>query len=202
MGCSIRLCVVGIVLLAVPGAVLGDQPAEPLSDRVARLIKQLGHDRFAKREAASKELDVIGEPALDALRMAAASNADPEVRRRAETALRMISARVGVKMLAKWEGTWMTGDRVYLKLSGARFSSGTPTYGPASGTIMIVDVGDKVTSADLVNEDGPLKGGIALAIFRRDGDTLHACWSYTGTRPTEFKNEGNNYCFAFKRVQK
>ena len=41
-----------------------------------------------------------------------------------------------------------------------------------------------------------------LAIFRRDGETLHACWSYTTTRPTEFKNEGNNFRFTFKRVKK
>ena len=85
---------------------------------------------------------------------------------------------------------------------GARFSSGTPTYGPGSGTITIVEVGDKVTLADLVNDEGPLKGGTALAIFRRDGETLHACWSYTTTRPTEFKNEGNNFRFTFKRVKK
>jgi len=95
----------------------------------------------------------------------------------------------------------MTEDRVYIKLSGARFSSGTPTYGPASGTITIVEVGAKVTFADLVNDDGPLKGGTALAIFRRDGETLHGCWTYTRTRPTEFKVGGNNYCFTFKRVK-
>jgi len=190
-----------LILTAVAGNLKGDSGKHAASDKIDRLIKQLGDDHFAKREAASKELDALGEPALAALRKAAASSADPEIRRRAEQAVRAINARVGKKELAKWEGTWMTEDRVYIKLSGARFSSGTPTYGPASGTITIVEVGAKVTFADLVNDDGPLKGGTALAIFRRDGETLHGCWTYTRTRPTEFKVGGNNYCFTFKRVK-
>jgi WD40 repeat protein len=50
---------------------------------IARLIEQLGDDEFATREAATKRLKEIGEPALDALDRAAASD-DLEVRRRAE----------------------------------------------------------------------------------------------------------------------
>jgi hypothetical protein len=50
---------------------------------VERLIKQLGSDRFRQREAATKRLEEIGEPALDAL-YKAADSADAEVRRRAE----------------------------------------------------------------------------------------------------------------------
>jgi hypothetical protein len=172
------------------------------TDRVDRLIKQLGDDDFADREAASKELEALGEPALAALRKATASSADPEIQRRAEQVVRAIMLGVGKKELAKWEGNWMTEDRTYIKISGSRFSSGTPTYGPALGTITIVELGDKVTRADLVNEDGPLKGTLALAIFYRDGDTLHACWTLNTTRPTEFKADGNNYCFTFKRVKK
>jgi hypothetical protein len=191
-----------LILTAMAENLKGDSGTEAANDKIDRLIKQLGDDDFAKREAASKELDAVGEPALAALRKAAASNADPEIQRRAEQAVQAIKARAGKKELAKWEGTWVTEDRVYIKFSGARFSSGTPTYGPASGTITIVEVGDKATFADLVNEEGPLKGGHALAIFRRDGDSLHACWTYATTRPTEFKTEGNNYCFTFKRVKK
>ena len=197
------VCVaLALILTARAGNLKGDSGKQAANAKIDRLIKQLGDDDFAKREAASKELDALGEPALPALRKAAAASADLEIQRRAEQAVRAINARVGKKELAKWEGTWMTKDRVYLKLSGARFSSGTPTFGPGSGTITIVEVGDKVTFADLVNDEGPLKGGTALAIFRRDGETMHACWSYTTTRPTEFKNEGNNYRFTFKRVKK
>jgi WD40 repeat protein len=58
-------------------------PAKASDDaEIARLIKQLGHDNFAKREAATKGLVEIGEPALFALHLAKNSD-DPEVRIRA-----------------------------------------------------------------------------------------------------------------------
>jgi RNA polymerase sigma factor (sigma-70 family) len=53
------------------------------ADRITGLLQQLGHDKFAKREAATAELAAIGEPALRALRKAAAAGADEEIRQRA-----------------------------------------------------------------------------------------------------------------------
>src|SRR5205814_6087496 len=50
---------------------------------IARVVKQLGDDDFDMREAASKELEAIGEPARPALLEAAASSADLEIRQRA-----------------------------------------------------------------------------------------------------------------------
>src|SRR2546423_1670887 len=104
-----RSYVVGMVLLAALGGLSGDPPGEPAADRVARLVKQLGHREFAKREAASKELDAIGEPALPALRKAA-SGGDPEVRRRAERILQTVTGRsraaAARKELARWQGEW------------------------------------------------------------------------------------------------
>src|SRR5207253_10590476 len=55
-----------------------------------RLIKQLGHEEFVKREAASRALEAIGEPALDSLAEAAKSNQDPEIRHRAESVMVVI----------------------------------------------------------------------------------------------------------------
>ncbi len=57
-------------------------PKKGEADRIGRLIRQLGSERFAEREKALKELDKIGLPALEALQEAAQA-ADPEVRRRA-----------------------------------------------------------------------------------------------------------------------
>jgi tetratricopeptide (TPR) repeat protein len=51
---------------------------------IERLVRQLGSPRFAEREAATKQLKDIGEPALAALREAAKGSDDPEVRRRAK----------------------------------------------------------------------------------------------------------------------
>lgn len=60
--------------------------------QVPKLIDKLGSDRFAEREKATKELDRIGAPALDALRKAAQSD-DPERKRRAEELVEEIESR-------------------------------------------------------------------------------------------------------------
>jgi len=57
--------------------------ADPDKAEIARLIKQLDHDEFEKREEASKELMRIGEPARAALQEAAASSEEAEIRLRA-----------------------------------------------------------------------------------------------------------------------
>ena len=66
----------------------------PDSSEIARLVLQLGADQFRDREAASKELQRIGEPAVDALRQAAASGDEPEVRRRARQILETLEAKL------------------------------------------------------------------------------------------------------------
>ena len=78
-----------IVLIAVALPLL--QAAEPKSSdpapqadrsQIEKLIKQLGDDSFAARQKAAKELEAIGEPALDLLRHAA-GDADREVSKQA-----------------------------------------------------------------------------------------------------------------------
>src|SRR5687768_14697252 len=67
-----------------------DKEATP--ERIAVLIRQLGDKEFAKREAAQKELDAIGEPARDALKKAAAGD-DAEVRERAKKIIESLDVR-------------------------------------------------------------------------------------------------------------
>src|SRR5262249_27588708 len=104
------VCVVALALVAGVGSLRGDSGEAAKSDRVAALIKQLGDDAFAKREAASKELEDIGEPALVALRRAAASSEDLEIRRRAESIIQTIATRVAdaaiKRQLAAFKGKW------------------------------------------------------------------------------------------------
>jgi hypothetical protein len=65
--CAIACAVVGLTLLVAAGAP-GRQPGKDSDrDRIARLIKQLGDEKFVKREAASRELESIGVPAMGAL---------------------------------------------------------------------------------------------------------------------------------------
>lgn len=67
---------------------------------IARLIRQLGSARFSEREAASRALDAIGEPALEPLE-AAVTAGDPETRRRAAELVDRIGQRVAVTRLLK-----------------------------------------------------------------------------------------------------
>jgi uncharacterized protein (TIGR03067 family) len=203
--CGMRSYVVGIVLLAALGGLLGDPQDDPVAERVARLIKQLGHHNFAKREEAGKELDAIGEPALDALRKAASAE-DAEVRRRAERIVQGITGRLRAaaarKELAKWEGSWEGDPAVKMTIKGDRFTSSAPGVGARNGTITFVEVGEKMTQVDMLVEEGDTKGQTFKAIFRLDGDTLHSCGTYDGPRPVEFKSGGANYHIPWKRAKR
>jgi carboxyl-terminal processing protease len=78
-----------LLLLAM---VAGTVHADPLAD-ISRLIQQLGSKDFREREAASQQLDRIGEPAIKFLRKAADEHADPEVRQRAQVLVESIQNR-------------------------------------------------------------------------------------------------------------
>jgi hypothetical protein len=200
-----RACLfLGLVVGLLPGTAAGTPRGDggKEAERIAQLIKQLGSDDFAKREAASEELEGIGEPALVALRKTATSTGDPEIRRRAEQVIEAIASRAGKKELATWEGTWEGEGGVWMKFAGDTWSSGTPTFGPVGGKILVVELRGKLTLADLVVLEGPTKGHRVQAIFRRDGDRLDYCGSYGAKRPTEFQTVGENYHAAMKRAKK
>src|SRR5437868_1972554 len=77
--------------LALPAAL----PAADAADaaRVKKLVEQLGSAEFQEREKAVEELDAVGEPALEALRKAAASD-DAEIKTRAAKLVTKIERRV------------------------------------------------------------------------------------------------------------
>jgi WD40 repeat protein len=70
-----------------------DTPKEPSAKEIQKLIDQLGSDIFVERQAASNRLEDIGEPAWNAVRKAAATSDDIEIRRRAERAANAIGRR-------------------------------------------------------------------------------------------------------------
>jgi hypothetical protein len=109
---------VAVVLAFAPetGILHGDPDKAEKSPRVTglinELIKELGHNKYAKREAATKELAVMGPAALDALRKAAASSEDPEVKKRAEAVIKMIVKAQKAALLDKSlvnETEWQVG---------------------------------------------------------------------------------------------
>jgi uncharacterized protein (TIGR03067 family) len=102
-----RSFLAGCAALALTGSLRADQPTK--SQATDRLIGQLGSRKFREREAASKALAKVGEPALDALRTAAKDDADPEVRRRAAQLVNRLDFRQRL-------GTWRV---VSVELHGA-----------------------------------------------------------------------------------
>jgi hypothetical protein len=74
--------------LMLSGGSHGDEPARSSNEppdraQIECLIRQLGSRAFHERQAASRQLEKIGPPALEALRAAATGSTDAEVRNRA-----------------------------------------------------------------------------------------------------------------------
>jgi hypothetical protein len=65
------------------------------------LIRQLGSEEFRQRQEASRGLERLGASALPALQQAAQTDADPEICRRAEELVRLISHQVENARLLK-----------------------------------------------------------------------------------------------------
>jgi formylglycine-generating enzyme required for sulfatase activity len=80
------------LVLLVPSAAIALPPAKTGNDtpeRATALVKQLGNEEYAEREAASEALKTLGEKALLAVRDGTTS-ADPEIRRRSQGLLHEI----------------------------------------------------------------------------------------------------------------
>jgi hypothetical protein len=97
-----------IVILAAEATILrGDPQSKASEDSVTALVRQLGDERFARREEATRKLRALGPDALTALRKAA-SHEDAEIRRRAamltEAIERSIPLSFNGKDLTGWEG--------------------------------------------------------------------------------------------------
>jgi uncharacterized protein (TIGR03067 family) len=209
---SMRACVfVGAVigiLLTTRGETRGDSGKEVEAERIARLIKQLGDDGFEKREAASKELGAIGEPALAALRKAG-GNDDAEVRRRAEDAVRSILGRVSQKELAALQGTWNLltcikhGKETFAHKTGQLvFDQGKVAYKQNGATHLEGKV-ELDPTANPRRLDQYFGGRTDLTIYVRVGDYLIQCGNVDSeTRPTEFvsgSKKGGVYLNLWKR---
>ena len=86
------LTALGLWFIAFPASAV-ERAEKADAVRITKLVEQLGNDDFNEREKASAALDALGEPALDALRLAVKST-DEEVRKRAETLVGKIEKRL------------------------------------------------------------------------------------------------------------
>jgi len=138
-----RITLVTIFVLA-----LADSGPAQGPEGIARLIRQLGADEFAEREAASKRLEEIGKPALAALQEAAKKDADLEVRARAARLVKIIHRSLfhEVRRFEGHNGTnpiwglWIT--RLALSPDGRRLVScggdGLRLWDTASGKMLLL----------------------------------------------------------------
>jgi uncharacterized protein (TIGR03067 family) len=218
--CLILVVTAGLALAAAPLTPGG----VPDQKRIAQLIKQLGDDDFAKREAASKALEAIGAPALAALRKAATTSSDLEVRRRAERITRSVKGRLlavaAGKEIERLRGTWyststesngvrqtgenkadkhvFTGDQWVMKV-GERVVQ--------AGTIRVIEVGDDLVKVDFVTTQGVAKGAVWLGVYQCKGDELKWCGVYVSQgkeRPTGLATKAGDGYFlrSLKREKK
>src|SRR5262245_38166837 len=90
-----KLAALAVLAAAALAAAAPPPPApKPSEQDIAALVAQLGNKSFRKREEAGKRLAGFDEDALPALRRAAATSKDPEVRRRAEALAESIQNRL------------------------------------------------------------------------------------------------------------
>jgi uncharacterized protein (TIGR03067 family) len=207
---------VALLLAGSPPAVA--DPAEE-AGRIAALVRQLGHDEYARREEASQALEAAGEPALSALRKAANSDDDPETRHRAVRIIRVVTGRARAaatkKALEELQGTWslvtyhadgrlikgedarhtftFAGDKWSIHVGG-RLSQG--------GTVTVIGVGEKLNAIDLRISEGGNTGVTATSIYAVEGDTLKYLNSGE-PRAAEFATkpgDGRNY-LVFRRAK-
>jgi len=110
----------GLALLmlaaSVAGMLRGQSGEDQTSQRIGELVKQLGADKYAQREAACRELERIGELALPALQDALKNSDDLEIVRRArDTSLAILkqackSHSTGLELALVKEGEFLMGS--------------------------------------------------------------------------------------------
>ena len=146
------------VLLANPVPTLATPPDAP---EIEQLIQQLGNPKFAEREAATKRLSAIGEPALEALKKAT-ENTDAEVRRRAGDIVAGIEKKLYGET-ATFEGHEDEVTGIAFSPDGKRIVSSS-----GDGTLRLWDV-EKVKEIRVLKGHKEMVSGVAWA---RDGKAV------------------------------
>lgn len=121
----------GLVVASVWAAPAPTGKADP--GRIAGLVDRLGSAGYHEREAAARDLEAIGEPALDALAKALTSP-DPEVRDRAARVARRIASKADAERV-------LAPTTVRLKCDNQPVPAAVAQFAKASGAAVQL-VGD------------------------------------------------------------
>jgi uncharacterized protein (TIGR03067 family) len=190
------VCVGVGLILAAGGMLRGADDATTSPDRIARLVLQLGHDDYDRREAANAELEAIGEPALPALREALESSDDAEIQHRAGEIIPTILDRAANDDQKKLQGAWTLVSReesgkkaveedkpFTLTIAGNLWVRKQNNAVVQQGTCMFVDPTGQPRRVDLIL----IGGGVAHGVCQIEGDTLKVCaHNSPDGRPTDF----------------
>src|SRR5262249_45908583 len=141
-----------------------------------KLIAQLGSDSFDDREAASQRLDAIGEPAWAALRKAAGTSSDAEIRQRAQRLAEGISHRCFGEV-RRFEGSGNGGSSVAFSPDGRLAVSGG---GEPDGHDPAIRIWDVKTGKEVRRLEGHTAGVWGVAFSPADPKRILSC-SENGT---------------------
>lgn len=86
-GGEVAIPIADLERIAVPSPTVSSEARE----RIAALVRDLGHEDWQRREAASRALGELGEPARAALEEAVRASGDAEVRARADALLKALT---------------------------------------------------------------------------------------------------------------
>ena len=148
--CVRRLFLTMCLIFSLNPSAKSDQPAEkgkdvpnkneparakPLdAELIKKLIQELGSSKLPVRDTASKQLEAIGEPALDTLRKAAKISPDIETRRRIEKLVDRIEMNILDKLVK--DGVQQHLKKDYKKaaeLFDKAIKEGLRKFGPKNG---------------------------------------------------------------------
>jgi hypothetical protein len=182
---SLFVCVTwGLILTTEHGIGQGGSGKEADKEKTARLIKQLGDDEFVKREAASKELESIGLPAMGALRKAAASAEDPEIRQRSKQLVEAIASRLRkTSITGRWTGYGVNslGQQSPGEMVITEEPDGTLTGKWGAPMHLTIENGERLTE-DTLQWEGSNGQGTYRARCAQRGNSLVIDWTYAEER--------------------
>jgi uncharacterized protein (TIGR03067 family) len=193
--------------IAGVGSLTGDEGKKPAPDQVSELIRQLGDDKFARREAASEALQAIGKPALEALHRASRSSDDPEIRRRAKLIIEALDeSQPAIPCPSEWKVLRAEYGGQVVTNANIMF---THTQATGDRVWITVRVGDKVViihhwahyqlkpsavPAEIDIHD-QLETEFFKGIYAFEGGDLKICLAAPGKpRPETFKTSEDDNC--------
>jgi hypothetical protein len=148
-----------------------EQPARPDAAEVKRLIRQLGSPKFKEREAAEQRLSLLGKPALAALREAAASGGNAEVRLRAGRIAEGIRLKLGYLFNGRDLTGWQveSGDARQWSVEGGAIIARSTDYRTRNYLLSTRDYADFTLRLEFMLDPGS-GGGVVLR--GRDGEKI------------------------------